>query len=145
MSFKFVKEHMSDSKNNTKENYDKKIYSVHFKIGDLVSIVRKQTRQGTSKEPSPIFHGNEIEVIKISLDDNNLAIKKGKKIRKYHADLLPPYIADDCRKREQTILLSFLFLNPVYNNYTNTYIDQLTGILLYEKKDVVRLNPNSIN
>lgn len=92
-SFKTARENLINSKNKSKEYYDKKINPTRFKVNDLVCIYEKRTKVGLSKKLSPNFKG-PFKVIQVH-PNNTVELQIGKKRTTYHSNLLKRYVPDD--------------------------------------------------
>lgn len=101
VSFKLVKENLINSKNKSKEYYDKKSNSVEFKVNDLVCIYQKQIKPGLSKKLSPNFKG-PYKITNV-FPNKTIEIQVGKKRIKYHSNLLKHYVSDEGNNNTNTL------------------------------------------
>lgn len=92
-AFKVAKENIISSKTRSKESYDRKCNSVKFRVNDLVCIYNKSVKANLSKKLSPNFRG-PYKIIELYPNQTAL-LQIGKKLCKYHTNLLKHFVTDE--------------------------------------------------
>jgi transposase InsO family protein len=83
---RIAKENLEKRKIVQKQNYDKKLNEVNFKLGDQVLLLNETARQGRSKKLGPQWAG-PYEIIEV-LNELNFRIKMGNRIKVVHGNKL---------------------------------------------------------
>lgn len=74
---KIASEHIINSKNKSKNYYDKKIKFVNYKVDDLVYVLNKARTPGINKKLAPTYKG-PFKITKVN-QNKTVEIRKGKK------------------------------------------------------------------
>ncbi|EFA04804.1 Retrovirus-related Pol polyprotein from transposon 412-like Protein [Tribolium castaneum] len=89
-SFQLAREKLISSKVRTKNQYDKTIRDVTYKIGDQVYVSDKSTKPGVNKKLSPKYKG-PYRITKVNSNQTVRVLIKNKEVT-YHKNNLKPFI-----------------------------------------------------